>query len=191
MTQISAIAPSLDRPETDMAAVLSQLLSEACAFVDRDRSAAKSCIDRALALIERDVGRRETAGPAGVPSAGNRTLAPWQAKRVNAFIAANLDRAIQVGELADVTRLTVSYFSRAFSGSFGVSPQAYITERRMDLACHLMLTTDAPLSRIALDCGLADQAHFSKMFSRVFGSPPGVWRRNRRGSVARLPSRAA
>src|SRR5947209_8006352 len=49
MTQISAVAPFLDRLETDIAAVLSRLLSDACAFVDRDRSAAKSCIDRALA----------------------------------------------------------------------------------------------------------------------------------------------
>ena len=191
MTQISAIAPSLDRPETDMAAVLSQLLSDACAFVDRDRSAAKSCIDRALALIERDLGRREAGGVASALTESSRALAPWQIRRVKAFIGANLDRAIQVNELALLTRLTVGYFSRAFSGSFGVSPQAYITERRMDLACRLMLTTDAPLSRIALECGLADQAHFSKMFSRVFGSPPGVWRRNRRGSVARHPSRAA
>jgi AraC-like DNA-binding protein len=191
MTQIAAVAPSLDRLETGIAAVLSQLLSDAGAFVDRDRSAAKSCIDRALALIERDLGRRDATGAASALSESSRALAPWQAKRVTAFIAANLDRAIQVNELADLTRLTVSYFSRAFSGSFGVSPQAYITERRMDLACHLMLTTDAPLSRIALDCGLADQAHFSKMFSRVFGSPPGVWRRNRRGTVARPSSRAA
>jgi AraC-like DNA-binding protein len=42
-----------------------------------------------------------------------------------------------------------------------------------------MLTTDAPLGQIAADCGLADQAHFSKLFRRFVGESPGVWRRAR------------
>jgi len=183
MTQPTAAAPALHPFEPGLSAVLATLLADAGAFFDRDRAAAKACIDRALALIEQQTERHRANSADGAQS--RHTLAPWQIKRVNGFIEANLDRAIQVSELANLTRLTVGYFSRAFRGSFGASPQAFITERRMVLACHLMLTTDAPLSRIALDCGLADQAHFSKMFSRVYGSPPGAWRRDRRGHVGR------
>jgi AraC family transcriptional regulator len=183
MNQLSAIRPLGDGLEVSVAQALSKLLSDAGDLVDRDRSAAKSCIDRALALVEIETGRRHAGGTPPPAQEIGRALAPWQAKRVVAFIDANLDRAIQVSELADLTRLTAGYFSRAFCGSFGLAPRSYITQRRIELACHLMLTTDEPLSRIALECGLADQAHFSRVFSRALGSPPGLWRRARRGST--------
>jgi AraC-like DNA-binding protein len=43
----------------------------------------------------------------------------------------------------------------------------------------LMLATGASLSQIAADCGLADQAHFTKLFRRFVGDSPGAWRRAR------------
>jgi AraC-like DNA-binding protein len=43
----------------------------------------------------------------------------------------------------------------------------------------LMLTTDAPLGQIALDCGLADQAHLSRLFKQMVGDTPAAWRRAR------------
>jgi AraC-like DNA-binding protein len=58
-------------------------------------------------------------------------------------------------------------------------------------AQRLMLATDAPLSQIALDCGLADQAHFSRLFRRFVGESPRSWRRARvspAGSVVDLES---
>jgi AraC-like DNA-binding protein len=183
MNQFSAIEFAGDGLEPGVAQALSKLLADAGALVDRDRPAAKAFIDRALALVQLEAERHGACRALRSGPNIGRVLAPWQVGRVTSFIEANLDRAIQISELAGLARLTVGYFSRAFSGSFGAPPRAYITQRRMDLACHLMLTTDASLSRIALDCGLADQAHFSKVFSRAFGSPPGAWRRARRGSV--------
>jgi transcriptional regulator GlxA family with amidase domain len=51
-----------------------------------------------------------------------------------------------------------------------------------------MLTTQDPLSQIALACGMADQAHLSKLFRRAVGEPPNTWRRrNRTGAEARGP----
>jgi hypothetical protein len=36
-----------------------------------------------------------------------------------------------------------------------------------------------PLGQIAVDCGFADQAHFTKLFRRLTGESPGEWRRVR------------
>jgi len=44
-------------------------------------------------------------------------------------------------------------------------------------SCAQMLTTEDPLSQIALACGLADQAHLSKLFRRAVGETPSAWRR--------------
>jgi len=75
--------------------------------------------------------------------------------------------------------LSPCHFSRVFRDSFGCSPLEYVTRRRMEHAQGLMLSTDAPLSQIALDCGLADQAHFSRLFRRFVGETPRSWRRAR------------
>jgi AraC-like DNA-binding protein len=41
----------------------------------------------------------------------------------------------------------------------------------------MMTATDKPLSQIALGCGLGDQANFSRLFRRIVGASPSVWRR--------------
>ena len=158
--------------------ILLRLLTEAAASVDADRFNAKSCLDRARALLENERSPRRPC-----PGAAQQALAPWQVKRVSDYVEENLSSPIRIVDLARVTRLTPGYFSRAFKGSFGVPPHLYLVNRRMELAQHLMLTTDDPLSQIALACGLSDQAHFSRMFGRVHGVSPGAWRRDRRGSV--------
>jgi len=47
----------------------------------------------------------------------------------------------------------------------------------------LMLRTNAPLSEIALRCGMSDQAHFTRTFRRVVGETPCLWRRTRRNAM--------
>src|SRR5690606_2306493 len=66
---------------------------------------------------------------------------------------------------------------RAFKESFGTTAHMHIIRLRLELAQRLMLTTDEPLSQIALACGLADQAHLSKLFRREMGETPSAWRR--------------
>jgi AraC-like DNA-binding protein len=36
-----------------------------------------------------------------------------------------------------------------------------------------------PLCEIAIQCGFADQSHFTRVFSAKTGSAPGRWRRER------------
>jgi AraC family transcriptional regulator len=106
-------------------------------------------------------------------------LAPWQVRRVIAHIEAHLDEAIKNRELAALVRLSSFHFCRAFRGSFADSPHCYIVRRRVERAQGLMLTTNVPLAQIAVSCGIADQAHFNRLFRRLVGETPGTWRRAR------------
>jgi AraC family transcriptional regulator len=106
-------------------------------------------------------------------------LAPWQIRKLTTYIDTNLDRTITTRCLAEVARLSSFHFCRAFRDSFGHSPHAYVIRRRMERAQGLMLTTNASLGQIAADCGLADQAHFNKLFRKFAGASPGAWRRAR------------
>jgi AraC family transcriptional regulator len=104
-------------------------------------------------------------------------LAPFQAKRVAAYIESNIFLNLRVADLAGIVQLSIGHFSRAFKESFGRPPLAYVKVRRIRHAQIIMLNTREPLSRVALDCGMCDQAHFNRVFRKVVGISPSVWRR--------------
>ena len=161
-----------------------RLLEAAGAALEQDRVAAGSLISRAVGLLrdgERAAGQRR-------PEPATGGLAPWQVRRLEAHIDAHLEDRIAVGDLAPIVRLSVGHLSRAFKRSFGTAPHAYIIRRRVERAQELMLSTDEPLCQIALACGLANQAHFSRLFQRHVGTSPGAWRRQHR---SRPPAAAA
>ena len=99
---------------------------------------------------------------------------------VTAYMEANLGLHIPLRQLAEIAHLSVEHFCRAFKGSFGERPRAYLMRRRMAYAKELMLSTNLPLSQVALACGMADQAHFSNVFRRMTGKPPSRWRSENR-----------
>lgn len=139
---------------------------------DRNWDAARASLTRAYAMLQAE---RSVGVPANPAMRGG--LAPWQKRKVEAFVAARLDRRVSTADLAAEARLSPQHFSRAFRQSFGTSPHAYVVARRVAHARHLMLTTTDALCRIALDCGFADQAHFTRHFHAHAGLPPHAWRR--------------
>ena len=103
-------------------------------------------------------------------------LAGWRAKRVTAFVEANIGSNIRVGDLARIVLLSTSHFCRAFKQTFGETPLRYVTRQRMRRAQAIMACSRDSLAKIALDCGMCDQAHFSRVFRRIVGVNPGAWR---------------
>jgi AraC family transcriptional regulator len=173
----------LDRPAPHILATLSALLSEATSFLEKDH-AALDYVARARALLSLNTPPIADASKQN----GRQILAPWQAARVKTFIEENIDTSVKTEELVALTRLSASYFFRAFKGSFGMPPHAYIVMRRIDRAQMLLTTTDESLCQIALAVGLNDQAHLSRLFRQHTGRTPGAWRREY-GGIALEPTK--
>jgi AraC family transcriptional regulator len=114
--------------------------------------------------------RPNSVGPRG-------GLAAWQERRAKNMLAANLDGAVTLADVAEECRLSVSHFSRAFRRSVGVAPYCWLLDRRVEVAKDLLLGRESSLSEIALRCGFADQSHFTRVFTRRAGVSPGAWRR--------------
>jgi len=168
-----------------LAATLIKLLEDADEVIERDRDAARACIARASALLRDDI--RPPQAPATLVQGG---LAPWQISRVKAHVEAQLESTLRMRDLAAIARLSTGHFCRSFTRSFGTAPFAYVAARRLARAQGLMLTTDDPLSQIALACGLCDQSHLTRLFRRHVGTSPNAWRRSHRGGPdALLPTR--
>jgi transcriptional regulator GlxA family with amidase domain len=160
-----------------------ELFNAVSNLLQDERESAEESIRRASAILRVELPgaisavAAPRAGAAPRPIRGG--LAPWQVRRVTTHVETNLDAAITTKDLAALARLSLFHFCRAFRDSFGESPHGYVTRRRVERAQGLMLTTNASLGQIAADCGFTDQAHLSKLFRRIVGESPGVWRRAR------------
>jgi AraC family transcriptional regulator len=166
--------------------VLAALVIEASSFFETDRGKAKRCIERAAELVR---GKRPLDASHRAPTAVRGGLSGWQVRQVTAYIESNIGGRIPIAQLAAHVHLSVGHFFRTFRASFGATPQAYIMRQRILRAEALMTSSNEPLARIALDCGLCDQAHFSRAFRRIVGVSPNVWRRQigTNTSVSGLP----
>jgi len=104
-------------------------------------------------------------------------LAYWQERRATELLAANLCGNVTLAELATACDLSVRHFTRAFRGSTGMAPHAWLVKHKIQKAKSLLEQTPRILAEVALECGFADQSHFTRTFQRVVGMSPGAWRR--------------
>jgi AraC-like DNA-binding protein/PAS domain-containing protein len=113
-----------------------------------------------------------------LPSAGRAKHGLSQAalQRIEEYIEAHLDSALEIDELAAIVRMSSSHFTRSFHKSVGVTPHRYVIQNRVMRARELLATTNLPLTEIALTTGFSDQSHFSRRFHEIVGLPPGAFR---------------
>jgi AraC family transcriptional regulator len=152
---------------------LFELLETANREFERDREAAKASLAAASSILQSEIERSSRAN-----SARPGALAAWQIACVRAFIDENLHRTIHAKDLSAVAQRSTSHFSRSFKQAFREPPHACVVRRRLERACHLMITSSASLSEIALSVGFSDQTHLSRLFRRAFGQSPSSWRRD-------------
>jgi AraC family transcriptional regulator len=152
------------------------LLDAAMHQLYNEEKTAHGTILKAASLL-----RQQIDPPAAreVPGGTGRLLA-WQVRKVRDYIDSHITGPVLVTDLCALIQRSEGHFSRYFRRTFGESPHAFLVRRRVDLAAEYMLTTDAPLSDIALRCGFSDQAHLCKHFRQAAGQTPAAWRRAQR-----------
>nr|WP_247711907.1 helix-turn-helix transcriptional regulator [Qipengyuania qiaonensis] len=77
--------------------------------------------------------------------------------------------------MARVTGLSPAHFSRLFKEVIGDSPYQFVMDYRVEQAKRMLGEQSRPLSDIALACGFADQAHFTRIFKRLTGMTPRAY----------------
>lgn len=100
-----------------------------------------------------------------------------QARMAVRFVQDNLARPLTLNEIAGHLHVSPRQLTRLFSQFTGTSPAAYIECARIDRAEALLLKSSLSLKAIAREVGYADAAHFSRVFSKRNGNPPGDFRR--------------
>jgi len=83
-------------------------------------------------------------------------------------------KPITLGDLAQIGGLSRFQLLRGFARATGLTPHAYLVQRRIDLARRL-IAGGAALSEAAAASGFADQSHMTRIFIRKYGLSPGAY----------------
>ena len=102
--------------------------------------------------------------------------APRAAKLAREAMDAGFDRDLGLDDLATAAGTDRFRLTRAFSAAYGLSPHAYLVQRRLNRARRLLACGDAPAD-VAAATGFADQSHLGRWFRRAFGMTPAAYRR--------------
>ncbi len=151
---------------------LTHMLAIAHRTAERDTGAAAeaSMLVALRHLLIGHTDRRRDARPFE-RSGASRRFALYR-NVIDADIAGGLDLQ-HLATAACVTRFQVI---RDFRSMTGLTPGAYIRNRRFRLACGL-IEQGSPLADAAAAAGFADQSHLSRVFKRSHGITPGMFRR--------------
>ena len=91
---------------------------------------------------------------------------------VLSYINENLAARLDVDELAARVHISRYHFMHLFKAQTGESVHAYIRQRRLMRAAHL-IREGMSAARAAEECGFADYSAFHRAFTAVFGISPG------------------
>lgn len=100
-------------------------------------------------------------------------------RNVRDLIEARFGEDIAVDDLAREAGLSRVHLTRAFTRHYGVPPHIFLNAVRIRRAQEALLR-GATLAQAAVDCGFADQSHFTRRFKGSVGLAPGTWLRQMR-----------
>jgi len=108
------------------------------------------------------------------PSSGRWRAAPDIMRNARELIDSDPAAPISLDDLARETSLGKFQVLRGFEKLTGLTPHAYLIQRRIHLARNL-ITRGMPLAEVSAASGFADQSHMNRLFLRNFGITPGAY----------------
>ena len=102
------------------------------------------------------------------------TSPPSVAIALQRLDAAN-NESVSISELAALAGVSRFQLLRAFRRETGITPHAYLMQRRVSVARRLLATGEMP-AEAAAAAGFSDQSHMTRAFVRQFGVTPARYR---------------
>ena len=93
------------------------------------------------------------------------------------YMNEEIDRKIDIDELAARVYLSHSGLIRKFKKEFGVSPSEYLINLRMRRAKQLLIENDITVGEAAEKCGYSNAYYFSNAFKKVTGMSPSEYKK--------------
>lgn len=98
-------------------------------------------------------------------------------REVQTFLAANLDRDVDLQAISREAALSPYYFTRQFTAAVGVPPYRYLIGLRISRAQQLLRETELTVTQICHRVGFNSLSHFTTTFRQHIGVSPSAYRR--------------
>lgn len=102
-------------------------------------------------------------------------------EKVEKYILNNAHNQISLEDIALEVGYNEAYITRVFKKKFGLTPHAFLINKRVESAKRKMLkSSDINLAQLSHEVGFYDQSHFAKVFKRVFAMSPNSYKNGKR-----------
>jgi AraC family carnitine catabolism transcriptional activator len=115
---------------------------------------------------------RSSQAPQRVSTKQKYALRNPKLRRLTELLDSQLERRIDVRELAGTSGLSARQVHRLFKAHLGVSPQAYHRKLRLQRARDLLRQTELTILEIAIASGFSSASDFSRAYRRTFRQTP-------------------
>lgn len=85
------------------------------------------------------------------------------------YMTKNINKSIDIKELAHFCHLSEGHFIRKFKKSYGSSPMVYFNKLKIQEASQRLLISNNSIKEIAYDLGFHDPQYFSRLFKKTMG----------------------
>ncbi|WP_225845384.1 GlxA family transcriptional regulator [Streptomyces sp. HPF1205] len=98
-------------------------------------------------------------------------------ERARAWALDRLDQPLTLRQMADRESMSVRTFTRRFREEVGLSPGQWLTRQRVELARHLLESTELGVDQVARQAGFGTGASMRQHLQAALGVSPTVYRR--------------
>lgn len=94
---------------------------------------------------------------------------------------------LDLGDLAGTARISKFHFHRLFAATYGKTPAAYLSERRIERAQDLLRATNLTVTEVCHAVGFSSLGSFSARFRQIVGESPRDFQRRWGSQAPRIP----
>lgn len=125
-------------------------------------------------------------------------MAPARSQRAHDDLLVGLRRArdhadrhyaepLDLETLAAVAAISKFHFHRLFTATYGLSPAAYLSQRRVERAQDLLRATNLTVTEVCHAVGFTSLGSFSSRFRELVGESPSAFQRRYADGAPRIP----
>lgn len=115
---------------------------------------------------------------------------PQAVRKAKQYIAAHLDEAISLGDVANHVAVSEYYFCKIFKRATGLTFTDFVNRQRIAWAKRELLKPDVRVTEVAFNVGYQSLSQFNRSFARIVGESPSDYRRRLRSQAGAESSAA-
>jgi AraC-like DNA-binding protein len=94
---------------------------------------------------------------------------------------------LDLDALAKVAGMSKYHFQRLFTATYGISPAAYVSQRRIERAQDLLRATNLTVTEVCHAVGFSSLGSFSSRFRELAGASPSEFQRRYSAGAPHIP----